>query len=406
MREAAAIGERIGCAHRRKARKTGTRSPPSWARSRPRCCRTWRPAARSSSMPSSARCARSAQRLGLATPNIDALLGLTRLFGRVHGLYPNDWSPRHDRQAQLHRRRMGRRQQRTAENRNPSDTSDVIGEYAPADAGAGRRRASPRRRRRCRAGRRSRIQERADIARPRRQRDPRAQGRTRPSCCRARKARRCPKASAKSMRAAQIFKFFAGEALRAGRREAAVGAPGHRRRDHARAARRGRHHHAVEFSDRDSGVEDRAGAGLRQHRGVQAGRPGAGHAPGRSPKSSPRRPAGGRVQPGDGARARSSARCCVNDAARRRPSASPARWAPAARWRGAKAASRAWRSSSSRWAARIRWSCSTTPTSTTAVELRGQRRVLLDRPALHRLVAADRHRGHPRPLRRGGGRAS
>jgi 2-dehydropantoate 2-reductase len=28
------------------------------------------------------------QRLHVATPNIDALLGLTRLFGRVHGLYP------------------------------------------------------------------------------------------------------------------------------------------------------------------------------------------------------------------------------------------------------------------------------------------------------------------------------
>jgi 2-dehydropantoate 2-reductase len=28
------------------------------------------------------------QRLGIATPNIDALLGLTRLFGRVNGLYP------------------------------------------------------------------------------------------------------------------------------------------------------------------------------------------------------------------------------------------------------------------------------------------------------------------------------
>jgi 2-dehydropantoate 2-reductase len=28
------------------------------------------------------------QRLQIATPNIDALLGLTRLFGRVHGLYP------------------------------------------------------------------------------------------------------------------------------------------------------------------------------------------------------------------------------------------------------------------------------------------------------------------------------
>jgi len=27
-------------------------------------------------------------RLGLPTPNIDTLLGLTRLFGRVHGLYP------------------------------------------------------------------------------------------------------------------------------------------------------------------------------------------------------------------------------------------------------------------------------------------------------------------------------
>jgi len=29
-----------------------------------------------------------AQRIGIATPNIDALLGLTRLFARVHGLYP------------------------------------------------------------------------------------------------------------------------------------------------------------------------------------------------------------------------------------------------------------------------------------------------------------------------------
>ncbi len=29
-----------------------------------------------------------AQRVGMATPNIDALLGLTRLFARVHGLYP------------------------------------------------------------------------------------------------------------------------------------------------------------------------------------------------------------------------------------------------------------------------------------------------------------------------------
>jgi 2-dehydropantoate 2-reductase len=28
-------------------------------------------------------------RLGIATPNVDALVGLARLYGRVHGLYPN-----------------------------------------------------------------------------------------------------------------------------------------------------------------------------------------------------------------------------------------------------------------------------------------------------------------------------
>jgi 2-dehydropantoate 2-reductase len=30
------------------------------------------------------------ERVGVATPNIDALFGLARLFGRVHGLYPAD----------------------------------------------------------------------------------------------------------------------------------------------------------------------------------------------------------------------------------------------------------------------------------------------------------------------------
>ena len=48
------------------------------------------------------------------------------------------------------------------------------------------------------------------------------------------------------------------------RREDRVGAPRHRHRGHARAARRRRHDHAVEFPDRDSGLEDRAGARLRQ----------------------------------------------------------------------------------------------------------------------------------------------
>jgi 2-dehydropantoate 2-reductase len=31
-----------------------------------------------------------AQRVGVATPSIDALLGLARLHARVHGLYPDE----------------------------------------------------------------------------------------------------------------------------------------------------------------------------------------------------------------------------------------------------------------------------------------------------------------------------
>ena len=76
-----------------------------------------------------------------------------------------------------------------------------------------------------------------------------------------------------------------------GGRETGFRAPRHRHRDHPRSARRRRPDHAVEFPDRDSGLEDRAGAGLRQHRGDQARRPrprldlGAGRHP------APRRPA-------------------------------------------------------------------------------------------------------------------
>ena len=33
------------------------------------------------------------QRVGLPTPQIDILLGLTRLFARVHGLYPEAAAP-------------------------------------------------------------------------------------------------------------------------------------------------------------------------------------------------------------------------------------------------------------------------------------------------------------------------
>ena len=63
-----------------------------------------------------------------------------------------------------------------------------------------------------------------------------------------------------------------------GRRQVRFRAARRRRRDHARAGRRRRPDHAVEFPDRHSGLEDRAGARLRQLRGVQAGRTRAGSA--------------------------------------------------------------------------------------------------------------------------------
>ena len=123
-------------------------------------------------------------------------------------------------------------------NVNPSNTADIVGEYAIAgarDAAA----AALAARDAFHAWSRSGIQQRFDIldaSAPRSSRARTSSG----GCCRAKKARRCPKASAKRRAPAHIFKFFAGEALRHHRREAAFGAPGRRRRDHARARRRGR----------------------------------------------------------------------------------------------------------------------------------------------------------------------
>jgi 2-dehydropantoate 2-reductase len=88
MREAAAIGKRIGC--------EVTQSPED------RHAITRKLGAFKSSMLQDVEAARPIEldslvgavremglRLGVPTPNIDALMGLTRLFGRVHGLYPN-----------------------------------------------------------------------------------------------------------------------------------------------------------------------------------------------------------------------------------------------------------------------------------------------------------------------------
>ena len=87
MAEAAAIGERIGCPIAQSGEERMGLAGSS-AASRPRCSRTPSPAGRSSSTPSSPPCTRSARRVGVPTPNIGALLGLTRLMAQVRGLYP------------------------------------------------------------------------------------------------------------------------------------------------------------------------------------------------------------------------------------------------------------------------------------------------------------------------------
>ncbi len=159
-------------------------------------------------------------------------------------------------------------------NINPSNTNDVVGEYAKADkaqtekAIAAAKAAFP-------AWSRSTPQERYDalnkisleiLAR----KDElgrllaREEGKT------------LPEGIGEVARAGQIFAFFAGEALRADRREGRLRASGPRCRDYPRAGRRRRPDHALEFPDRDSRLEDRARALLRQYRGVQAGRTRAG----------------------------------------------------------------------------------------------------------------------------------
>ena len=169
-------------------------------------------------------------------------------------------------------------------NRNPSDTSDVIGEYAQADAEqtrtaiAAAKKAFP-------AWATGSIQERANIL-DRAGNEILARKDELGRLLSREEGKTLPEGIGEAVRAGQIFKFFAGEALRLSGEKVAVGAARRRRGGDARAGRRRRPHHAVEFSDRDPGVEDRARARLRQHRRDQAGRSGARAARGRSPKSS------------------------------------------------------------------------------------------------------------------------
>ena len=103
-----------------------------------------------------------------------------------------------------------------------------------------------------------------------------------------------------TIRAAPDIRFFCRRGAAPDRRDCAERAAGCRCRGHARGGRRRRHHHAMEFPDRHSRMEDRAGALPRQHGGVQARRTGSGLVLGDRRHTAPCRTAEGRAQPGDG----------------------------------------------------------------------------------------------------------
>ncbi|MGO9850488.1 MAG: 2-dehydropantoate 2-reductase [Steroidobacteraceae bacterium] len=87
MQEAAAVGGRIGCAVRESAddRQAVTRKLGVFKTSMLQDVE----ASRSLELDALVGAVREiGQRVGVATPMIDALFGLTRLFGQVHGLYP------------------------------------------------------------------------------------------------------------------------------------------------------------------------------------------------------------------------------------------------------------------------------------------------------------------------------
>jgi 2-dehydropantoate 2-reductase len=87
MREAAVVGAKIGCAidHQPEDRHAMTLKLGSI---RPSMLQDVE-AGRTLELDAIVSVVREiAQRIGVATPNIDALLGVTRLFARTHGLYP------------------------------------------------------------------------------------------------------------------------------------------------------------------------------------------------------------------------------------------------------------------------------------------------------------------------------
>ncbi len=182
-----------------------------------------------------------------------------------------------------------------------------------------------------------------------------------------------------------------------GRRDAALGAPRHRRRGHARAVRRDRPDHAVELPDRDSGLEDRAGAGLSAIASCSSRPIWCRAAPGRWPTSSAAAAFRRRVQPGHGPRQRGRRRAGQPSRHRRdqlhRLAASGRAHRAAMRREPEEGAARDGRQEPAGRARRRR----SGPGGRTV----RAKRLLLHRPALHRVEPADRHRRHLSEVHRG-----
>jgi hypothetical protein len=239
-------------------------------------------------------------------------------------------------------------------NINPSNTGDIVGAYARASreqadqAIAAAKAAFP-------AWSRSGIQQRHDILKKVSTRS--SPARTNSASCCARGGQDAAGGGRRGFARRADIRLLLRRNPASLRREAAFGASRHRCRDHARAGRRRRHHHAVEFPDRDSQP------GRSRRRSLTAtpsssSRPISFPArPGRSPTSSCAPACPKACSTSSWAAVRSSATRCSTIRAST-PSRSPARSGPARR--SPLPASSTCGNSSSKWAARTRSSCSTT----------------------------------------------
>ena len=169
-----------------------------------------------------------------------------------------------------------------------------------------------------------------------------------------------PEGTGEVMRAARIFKYFAGEALRRHGQTLESTRPGIDVETYREAVGVFGLITPWNFPIAIPAWKAAPGAGLRQHRGAEAGQPRPRRSRTRSAQILHRSGrAAGRVQPRDRRRRRrprdrrpsGRRRHLLHRLAERSARASP------------KARSSARRACSSRWAARTRWSCSTTPIS-------------------------------------------